>query len=413
MLKRIETYLQDNLPRYLDMLKEMVAINSFTGNPEGVNALGEFTANQFEKLGFQAEHIKADNPTFGKHLVLTRKGQNGPTIALITHLDTVFPVEEEIANDFHWRIDGDRIYGPGTNDIKGGTVMIYMVLEALRNFEPEIFEHITWVILANAAEERLSPDFGKLCLKRLKGSAIAALVFEAGVRDNNTFQLVTARKGRATYRVTALGKGSHAGSGHKNGANAIVQMARTIQQIAEFTDYDRELTFNVGSVSGGTVVNRVPHQVKATVEMRTYSAKIFESGAENMLSLENQPMVSNAKGDYACSVAVEISGQTEPWPENPGSENLLNIWKKAAQSIGLGVLRERRGGLSDGNLLWESIPTIDGLGPYGANAHCSERSMDGSKDQEFANRSSFVPKALLNTFAIIELVQQSKKEETS
>jgi len=411
MLKRIESHLQNNLPRYIDMLKEMVGINSFTGNPDGVNTLGEFTAKKFENLGFQAEHIKADNPTYGKHLVLTRVGQTGPTIGLITHLDTVFPVEEEIANDFHWRIDGDRIYGPGTNDIKGGTVMIYMVLEALHAFVPEIFENVSWVILANAAEERLSKDFSKLCLKRLEGSAIAALVFEAGVRDENTFQLVTARKGRATFRVTAMGKGSHAGSDHKNGANAIVQMARTIQQIADLTDYDRELTFNVGSVSGGTVVNRVPHQVKAAVEMRTYLTEVFERGVENILSLENQPMVSNAQGNYACSVAIEISGQTEPWPENPATENLLHIWKKAAQPLGFGVRRERRGGLSDGNYLWGSIPTIDGLGPYGANAHCSERSTDGAKDQEFANHSSFVPKALLNIFAIIELVQQSRKEE--
>ena len=124
MKKRIEAHLRDNLPRYLEILKDMVAINSFTGNPEGVNALGEYSAKHFIKLGFQAQYIQADNPKFGKHLVLTREGENGPTIGLITHLDTVFPIEEEISNDFTWRIDGDRIYGPGTNDIKGGTIMI-------------------------------------------------------------------------------------------------------------------------------------------------------------------------------------------------------------------------------------------------------------------------------------------------
>ncbi len=412
MNKRIEAYLENNLPRYLNLLMEMIAINSFTGNSKGVNALGELTSKLFNNLGFQAEHIQADNPNYGKHMILTRVGQSGPTIALITHLDTVFSVEEEIANNFHWRIDGDRIYGPGTNDIKGGTMMIFMVLEALQTFAPEIFENVTWIILANAAEERLSKDFNHLCLKRLNGIASAALIFEAGVRDENTFQLVTARKGRATYRVTAIGKGSHAGSGHKNGANAIVQMAHTIQQIADLTDYDRELTFNVGKVSGGTVVNRVPHHVESIVEMRAYTPEIFESGVNNILSLENQPSVSSAKGDYICRISINITGQTEPWPDNSATETLLKIWKKSALPLGLDIRRERRGGLSDGNALWDSIPTIDGLGPYGANPHCSELSTDGSKDQEFVNRSSFVPKALLNTLAIIELVQhigQGKK----
>ncbi|MBG7610061.1 MAG: M20/M25/M40 family metallo-hydrolase [Anaerolineae bacterium] len=405
MQNKIEIHLHENLPSYLHFLEDMVGINSFTGNPPGVNALGEYVANHFENLGFVAEQIQAENHNFGKHLILTRQGNNGPTIGLITHLDTVFSVDEEKSNDFHWRIDGDRIYGPGTNDIKGGTVMIYMVLEALSIFSPEIFEGVTWVILANAAEERLSEDFSRLCLKRLAENTIAALVFEAGVRDNNTFQLVTSRKGRATYKVTTLGKGAHAGSGHKDGANAIVQMADTIQKISDLTDYDHQLTYNIGKVAGGTVVNRVPHQVKALGEMRTYSPVVFEDGLKKLLELENQPTLTSVKEEYKCQVAIKIIGQTEPWPENAATESLLDIWKNAAQPLGLRVRREQRGGLSDGNFLWQKIPTIDGLGPYGANAHCSERSADGSKEQEFANRSSFVPKALLNIFAITKLIQ--------
>jgi glutamate carboxypeptidase len=69
------------------------------------------------------------------------------------------------------------------------------------------------------------------------------------------------------------------------------------------------------------------------------------------------------------------------------------------------VSQEQRGGLSDGNLLWERFPTLDGLGPAGNNAHCSERSPDGSKDQEYVLVESFVPKALLNALAIMKLVE--------
>ncbi|HMQ56322.1 MAG TPA: hypothetical protein PKD98_29850, partial [Anaerolineae bacterium] len=86
----------------------------------------------------------------------------------------------------------------------------------------------------------------------------------------------------------------------------------------------------------------------------------------------------------------------------------LAVWQEAAESLGLRVEPERRGGLSDGNHIWRQIPTLDGLGPAGGNAHCSERSADGSKDQEYVLVSSFVPKALLNIVAILRLIKAGK-----
>ena len=68
---------------------------------------------------------------------------------------------------------------------------------------------------------------------------------------------------------------------------------------------------------------------------------------------------------------------------------------------------EERGGLSDGNYFWHRVPSIDGMGAAGGNAHCSERSADGSKDQEFALTASFVPKALLNVAGVMKLVENN------
>ncbi len=407
--QEIQSHLEAHLPQYMELLRRMVEINSFTENTAGVNQLGQLTAEAFTALGFQAEHVQAKNPAYAKHLILTKPGTSNLRIGMISHLDTVFPPEEEAANDFRWREEDDRIYGPGTNDIKGGTVMIYMMLDALRVTAPEIFEEINWSILVNAAEERLSDDFGALCLERLTGKTLAALVFEAGVRGDSFFQLVTARKGRATFAVTAHGKGAHAGSNHPEGANAIVQMAHTIQQIAALTDYSKHLTYNVGTVAGGSVVNRVPHYAEAKVEMRTFDPEVFDAGVENILALQNLAEVSSANGSYDCKVNIELTDQSAPWPSNSGTEKLLQVWKEAAEPLGISIHREERGGLSDGNALWHTLPTIDGLGPYGANAHCSERSPEEGKDQEFVNRSSFVPKALLNTLGILKLIEQAKR----
>jgi glutamate carboxypeptidase len=408
--QEIQQYLHSHLDEYLDILHQMVAINSFTANPEGVNRLGKLTADLFAVLGFQAEFVQSEHRNYGQHLFLSRagpavEGAAAPNcVAMISHLDTVYSPEEEIKNNFTWRPEGERIYGPGTVDIKGGTVMIYMVLDALRTFVPGVFDGVSWKVFLNASEEALSHDFTHLCLARLPKDCRACLVFEGGTISGEAFPLVTARKGRATFRVVVEGKSAHAGNYHSYGANAIVQLAHTVQKIAALTDYKRGLTFNVGTISGGTVVNRVPHHAEAEVEMRAFLPEVFENGVSRMLELGRTSEVISKDG-FRCKVRVEAREKTAPWPDNLATRRLFQVWQTAAERLGLNVVQEERGGLSDGNMLWRHYPTLDGLGPAGNNAHCSERSPDGSKDQEFVLVSSFVPKALLNIFGILRLLE--------
>ncbi len=406
MHTQLQTYLSPKLSEYLDLLKQMVDINSFTINPTGVNAVGEITAQAFAELGFTAEMIQAENPAFGKHMILTRAGKSGRKIGLVGHLDTVFSAEEEAAHNFRWRPEGNRIYGPGTVDMKGGNVLALMTLDALRTIAPEEFDAVTWVVLFNAAEERLSVDFGALCRERLAG-ALANLVFEAGNLGKRTFKLVTARKGKAEYRITVSGRSAHAGNQHANGANAIVQLAEVIPKVAALTDYDRDLTYNVGTVRGGSVVNRVPHHAEARVEMRTFHPDVFEDGVAAMMALNGQATVSSATDGFPCDVSVELLERTEPWSPNDASNGLFEHWAQAAASLGMAVEKEERGGLSDGNHTWQHIPTMDGLGPAGANAHSSEQSADGSKEQEYVLPESFVPKTILNVTALRGLIRHS------
>lgn len=403
----VQDYLQERLPKYLDIHRQMVAINSFTANPAGVNALAEYTARLFGDLGFQAEYVPSADERYGRHLFLSKrgKGSKGVSLALISHLDTVFPPEEEAANAFFWRRDGERIYGPGTVDIKGGTVLIYMLLDGMRKFSPNAYETANLWVCLNATEEVLSDEFARLCLERLPQNTRACLVFEGGTPSGDKYSLVVARKGRATYKVRVEGRSAHAGNNHHLGANALVQLAHTVQKIAAMTDYQRKLTFNVGTMTGGVVVNRVPHWAEAEVEMRAFSPEVFEQGVTGMLALNGSSDVSSRDG-YPCKVSVELMERTAPFPRNPATDGLFSVWEQAASNLGMRVTQEERGGLSDANLLWQAFPTLDGLGPVGANAHCSEHSPDGSKEPEYVLVSSFVPKCLLNIAAVLNLLHQ-------
>ncbi len=400
---RSTQFLRERMPQAVDLLRQMVEINSFTANVEGVNKLARLTEDAFAPLGFGAEHVPSTNPEYGSHLVLTRKGNSSRSIAMISHLDTVFPPEEEEQNNFHWQPDGDRIFGPGTHDIKGGTVMMWLVLKALQVQAPRLFEAITWKLFWNSAEERFSPDFGDVCKERFDPGTAGALVFEAEGRFGEDHLMVLARKGRLTWRVTVSGRGAHAGSKHRHGANAIVQLGRTIQRISELTDYSRELTVTVGRVSGGTVLNRVPHEAVAEGEVRAFTPKVYEEAKAALLALGGPGDVRSAADGYRCEVKVEIVSESRPWPRNAGTERLYELWRQAGEELKIPVSGEERGGLSDGNLIWDAVPTLDGLGPWGDNDHCSERSVDGSKLPEFVEISSFPDKALLNVVAILKL----------
>ena len=404
----LRSFLEPRFPATLDLLRAMVNINSFTANREGVNHLARCTTDAFAPLGFTAESVPSTNPAYGDHLVLTRRGRKtgAPCIAMISHLDTVFPPEEEVRNNFRWLPEGDRIYGPGTHDIKGGTAMMWLVLHGLREHAPDAFEDITWKLFWNSSEEVLSHDFGEVCRARFEPRTLGALVFESEGRLGDETLMVVARKGRATWRVRVAGRGAHAGGRHRHGANAVVQLGRLLERIAALTDYSRDLTFNVGSISGGTVLNRVPHEAVAEGEFRAFTPEAYNTGKESILALAGPGDLRAVSDRFPCTIEVEILSESRPWPRNPGTDKLAALWTEVGKELGQRVNVEQRGGLSDGNQIWDAVPTLDGLGPWGDNDHCSERSADGTKVPEYVEVSGFVPKAALNIAAILKLARE-------
>jgi glutamate carboxypeptidase len=400
----VRSFVESQMPATWELLRQMVGINSWTLNPAGVNRLAQFTAEAFAPLGFTAEFVPSENPAFGNHLVLTRKGKSPRSLAMISHLDTVFPPEEEERNNFRWSVEGDRIYGPGTQDIKGGTAMMWLLLTTIRAQAPAVFEDVTWKLMLNSSEEMFSPDFGTVCRRQFDKGTLAALVFETEGRLGEEHLMVVARKGRASWRVTVNGRGAHAGGKHRHGANAVVQLGALLPRIAALTDYGRELTFNIGTVSGGTVLNRVPHEAVAEGEFRAFSTEAYQHGKAALLALAGPGEVKSPADGYLCQVTVDILSESKPWPRNAATDRLYEFFEQAGQETGYPVNLQERGGLSDGNLIWDAVPTIDGLGAWGDNDHCSERSDDGSKVPEYIEVSGFAPKAVKNVVAILKLL---------
>jgi glutamate carboxypeptidase len=392
------------LPEALGWLRSMVEINSFTANADGVNHLGLLTAEAFATLGFSAEFVPSEDTRFGRHLLLSGGAPEGRPVVCVSHLDTVYPEEEERRHGFGWQevVSEGRIYGPGTVDIKGGTVLIWMLFRVLMKRFPEVFAGVRWVVALNASEEVMGRDFGRLVSARCAGEAKGVLVFEGGPRVGSEYQLVTARKGRAEYEVRALGRGAHAGSNHAEGINAVVALASAIQEAAALTDYGRGLTVNVGSVSGGTVVNRVPHEAMMELEMRAFAPEVLEEARQRLAGLEGL--------DFGgAQLEVKCRGASPAWPRSVGANPLLRCWVEASRGLGMEIRDTARGGLSDANYLHHLGPTLDGLGPSGANAHCSERSADGSRVPEYVEPDSLITKGVLNLHGLRRWMEATQR----
>lgn len=399
----LHQHLEQLLPDALAFLEELVSINSFTLNAEGVDANAVRIIEQFAPFGFDVRQVPCELEGTGKHLILD-SGGDGPAVALISHLDTVYSSEEEARNQFHWRPEGTKIYGPGTTDIKGGTVLLWMVLGALKATDPELFSQTRWIVILNAAEEMLLPDFGALCKRVLPDNTRACLVFEGDSEKTEGFCLVNSRKGNGNFVVDVVGHSAHAGGSYRSGANAIHQLCRVVDRMMALTDLSTETTVNVGVIGGGTVRNTVPGHACAEFEIRSFDEQRYREVRDAVLAMSGEGEIGAPDGAKRCEIHVTQTTENPVWPANPATEALIEVWKQAAHEAGHQLDAKPRGGLSDGNALWNVFPTLDGLGPRGGNAHCSLRDDAANKEPEYVDTTSFVPKALINCKALKRLL---------
>ncbi len=396
--------LEETYDPALDFLEKLVGTNSHTGNIEGVRANAALIERQFLPMGFHARRIPCRLPGTAEHLVLD-SGGSGPAIACVSHLDTVFSAAEERSQNFSWRREGTRVYGPGTYDIKGGTALLWMMMSALEQTCPEVFRSVRWLLIWNAAEERLAEDFCDVCLSQLPPATLACLVFEGDEQSHENYAILGQRKGTAKFRISVQGRGAHAGNNHAKGANAIRELAGLVERLELMTDPSGNLSVNIGILRGGTSENRVPHEAEAFLEIRSYELKILEEAMARILSLQGDGRVRALSDGFPCRISVERTLFVPPWEGGDETARLASFWQEASRDTGDKLSVARRGGISDANKLSAYFPALDGLGPRGGNSHASEFAPDGSKSPEFVDVSSFVFKALLNAVAIIKFLE--------
>lgn len=147
--RKIVNNIDANTNQAIDLLKEVVNINSGSLNLEGVKLVGEKFAQQYRELGFDVKWIPGESFERSGHMVATHVRPNVPKILLIGHLDTVF--EPESSFQKYKIIDGHIMHGPGALDMKGGNVIMFLALKALK--EAKVLDKLSIEVFLVGDEE--------------------------------------------------------------------------------------------------------------------------------------------------------------------------------------------------------------------------------------------------------------------
>jgi glutamate carboxypeptidase len=334
-------------------LRAWVECESPTWDATAVNRMLNLAAREMAVMGASIERI-AGQQGFGGcvRARFPHPRANTPGILIVGHLDTVHPIGT--IDRLKWRREGNKCYGPGIFDMKGGN---YLALEAIRQLAGAALPTpLPITVLFTPDEEVGTPSARDLIEAEARRNKYV-LVPEPG-RPNNG--VVTGRYAIARFNLEATGRPSHAGATLSSGRSAIREMARQILIIDGMTSED--CTFSVGIVHGGQWVNCVATSCTGEALSMAKRQADLDRGVERMLAL------SGTSNDVAFKVT---RGVTRPvWEPDAGTLALYDKAHSVAASMGLDLPHGSAGGGSDGNFTGAmGIPTLDGLGVRGADAH--------------------------------------------
>jgi len=329
-------------------LEALVAVSSPSGDTDGAEEAVAVCAALLP-ADAEIERLPSSTPGGAADLLARVRGRGVRRLLLLGHLDTV------VEHDWHapLRRRGDRLYGPGTADMKGGVVLSLGVARTL-SAHPNMFSELSLLLVTD--EEWRTADFAHV--PRFAGYD-ACLCFEAGERTPEGREgVVVRRKAAATLRVRAAGRAAHSGSAPDQGRNSLLALAHTAVAIAAHHD-----------PAGGERLSVVPTMIRAGEALNIVPAAgelVFDMRADRLQAFEGVlAAVPQELSDVALQPTVE-----RRWPGMDCNAATRELRERAGERLGRELIGVARGGASDASHFARTIPvTVDGLGPRGGGAH--------------------------------------------
>ncbi len=384
--QRMADWIDAHAEDAIALLEETVNISSGTMNSEGVREVGRVMRRELDALGLETEWIEMPPEMNRAGHLFGRKSGDGTRFLLIGHLDTVFEADD----DFQAFVrDGDQATGPGVDDMKGGNVVIVYALKALAQIGA--LNDIPVVVAYTGDEEKTgSPlDVARHDLIEAGKWADIALGFEGAVHYDGQDWGTIARRSASSWILEVEGKQAHSsGIFNENvGAGAIFETARILNAFYDEVRGEEYLTFNAGTIQGGTDVeydpsvnrgrtfgktNVVPQKVIVHGGLRTISLDQRERAKQKM-----QEVVARSHPHTAATITFRDS--YPPMKPTEGNEQLRIVLSDVNEALGRGpmpALDPSRRGAADVSFVADYTDALAGLGALGKGAHSPNESLD-------------------------------------
>ncbi|MGH7919247.1 MAG: M20/M25/M40 family metallo-hydrolase [Candidatus Dormibacteraceae bacterium] len=342
-------YLKPRLPSMVEELKAYVAVESCSRDKEGVDRVGVLAADAWRSEGFEIEVLR--NETSGNHVVARRRGQGRGRLLCHMHLDTTQPrgtIQEEPVEE-----TGDRLYGPGILDMKGGWIVL---LSAFRALAAGGWDGLESATVFMCGDEELGSPTGRPHIEELCRSSDWQVIME----PSRSWALTLSRGLVGAIYLTVHGSGGDAPGGD-DGVSAIVEAARKVLALEALSDRERGSRIRVGIVEAGASRQTLPLRAWLSVDLRARSQREGEDLVAGVRRIAERAELPGSRTEME-------GGITRPlFSRNEGSAEMLRSAASAGSELGLAISEApmSQGG-SDGNFgAAMGLPSLDGLGALG------------------------------------------------
>lgn len=379
MKEDVFAYIDDHKAQMMDLWQDLVNQDSPASYREGVDLVAKRVFKELEEAGASTRWDEE-----GKALIAEIPGDSRAPVLLLGHMDTVFPVGEAARRPF--TVEGSRVTGPGALDMKGGVAVMLSALKALHSagFSGRPLK----VILVSDEEIAHNGSKATVMLQREARGCAACFNCETGYEYNS---LVIGRKGGVVFKAAVHGIAAHAGNNPRQGRSAIWEMAKKIDDIQNMTDRDKGITFNVGTIKGGTVSNAIPDYCEVEGDIRFQDPDISPLVKEELLKVLNHTYIEGTKTE----LLLYHEGML-PMKMTEENRKLFEFVKKTGEENGIPVSEGKLvgGGSDSGYVVYAGVPTVCAMGVKGRFNHTRD---------EYALKDSLFERAKLLGAVILKM----------
>jgi len=376
MVEWIDAHAEDAI----SLVEETVNISSGTMNHDGVRKVGTVMQRELDALGLETEWIELP-PEMERagHLFGRKLSGSGKKFVLIGHLDTVFEADDAFQA---FKRDGDIATGPGVEDMKGGNVVIVYALKALQ--EIGALEGIP-VVVAYTGEEEKSGRPLSISRKDLIEAgewADIGLGFESAITYGGSDWGTIARRSSSNWILTVKGKQAHSSGifSENDGAGAVFEAARILNGFYNEVRGEEHLTFNAGTIQGGTDVDYAPEQNRGTTFGKTnvIPRLVVVHGGIRTISQDQLDRAQAKMKEIVAtnlphtSAEIEFAEGYPPMFPSEGNRATMGVLSEVNTDLGRGPMKEldpSKRGAADISFVSPYTDAIAGMGPLGEGGH--------------------------------------------